>query len=198
MAEALTIDGQQYRMQHRMSAMKLVLRWIGITLLAFPLGRYAGWGIGGHVDAVVPALLGGSITGAFVGFVQWLFLRRDLGIGPIWILGTSIALAAGLTIGSALVEYGTSTAQLAVMGAISGAFVGVGQGLLLRERFSLWHVWLVAMAPLFAIGWVVSASIGVDVANQFTVFGASGCIAFGFLSGLLLVAGDRIERRGAM
>jgi hypothetical protein len=174
-----------------MSGIKIVFSWIGLALLAFPLAGYAGWGVSGHVDAVVPALIGGAITGAGIGFVQWMFLRRDLDIGPVWILGTGLALAAGLAVGSAVVNYEVSTGQLAIMGAISGAPIGIVQGLLLRKRFSLWPVWMVAMPVLFASAWIVSASIGVDVDNQFTVFGASGSIVFGLLTGVLMMAGKR-------
>ena len=175
----------------RMSPIKIVLSWIGVALVAFPVAGYAGWGVGGHVDGVVPALIGGAITGAGIGFVQWWVLRRDLNIGPVWILATGVALAAGLSIGAAVVGYETSAGQLAIMGAISGAPVGIVQGVLLRGKFSLWHVWMVAMAPLFALGWVVTEASGIDVANQFTVFGASGSIVFGLLTGLLMMAGKR-------
>jgi hypothetical protein len=48
----------------RMSAFKLVLTWIGVTLIAFPLSGYLGWGIAGHVDSVGAALMGGALTGA--------------------------------------------------------------------------------------------------------------------------------------
>lgn len=182
----------------RMSGVKIVFSWMGLALLAFPLGGYAGWGVGGHVDGVVPALIGGAITGAGIGFVQWMFLRRDLNIGPAWILGTSVALAVGLAVGAAVVGYETTPGQLAIMGAISGAAVGIAQGILLRSSFSLWHVWMVAMPALYAIGWVVTESIGIDVANQFTVFGASGSVVFGLLSGLLMMAGKRTQNRVTM
>ena len=122
----------------RMSGVKLVLSWIGISLLAFPLGGLVGWAIGGHVDSLGPALIGGAITGAGVGFVQWLFLRRDLGVGTMWIPATGVALAAGLGVGAPVVDYETSLGSLVVMGAISGVPVGVAQGLLLRGKFSLW------------------------------------------------------------
>lgn len=187
---------KQYTMP-RMSAMKIVLSWIGLALLAFPLAGYAGWGIGGHVDGVGPALIGGAITGAGIGLVQWLFLRRDLSMGPTWILATSVALAAGLAIGAAVVGYETTPGQLAIMGAISGAPVGIAQGFLLRDRFSLWHAWMLAMPVMFAIGWVVTESAGIDVSNQFTVFGASGSIVFGLLSGLLMMAGKRTLDRSS-
>ena len=178
----------------RMSGAKLVFSWIGLALAAFPLAGYAGWGVSGHIDAVGPALIGGAITGAGIGLVQWLFLRKDLGMSPIpWIAATSVALAGGLAIGAAVVGYETTAGQLAIMGAISGAPVGIAQGILLRSRFSLWHAWMVAMPLMFAIGWVVTESAGIDVANQFTVFGASGSIVFGLLSGLLMMAGKRID-----
>jgi hypothetical protein len=182
----------------RMGAIKIVLAWIGVTLIAFPLAGYAGWGIGGHVDGIQPALIGGAVTGAGIGFVQWMFLRRDLNMSRVWILATSAALAAGLSVGSAVVGYETTAGQLAIMGAISGVPVGIAQGALLRNKLSLWHAWMVAMPAMFALGWVVTESIGIDVANQFTVFGASGSVVFGLLSGLLLMAGKRIHSGDAV
>jgi hypothetical protein len=183
----------------RMSGAKIVFSWIGLALVAFPLAGYAGWGIGGHVDGVAPALIGGAITGAGIGLFQWLFLRKDLGVSAVpWIAATSVALAGGLAIGAAVVGYETTAGQLAVMGAISGAPVGIAQGFLLRDRFSLWHVWMLAMPAMFAIGWVTTESFGIDVANQFTVFGASGSVVFGLLSGLLMMAGKRTLDRDAV
>jgi hypothetical protein len=182
----------------RMGVIKIVLSWIAVTLVAFPLAGYLGWGVGGHVDGVVPALIGGAVTGAGIGFVQWVFLRRDLNMTPVWILATGAALAVGLSIGAAVVGYETTASQLAIMGAFSGAAVGIAQGILLRSKFSLWHVWMIAMPALFALGWVVTEASGIDVANQFTVFGASGSVVFGILSGLLLMAGKRTHDRDAL
>jgi hypothetical protein len=181
----------------RMSGLKIVLSWVGLTLIAFPLAGYLGWGISGHVDSVGAAFVGGAITGAGIGLVQWAFLRRDLDMSPLWILATSAALAAGLSVGAAVVGYETTSGRLAIMGAVSGASVGIAQGLLLRSRFSLWHVWMIAMGPLFAIGWFVTEAAGIDVAKQFTVFGASGSVVFGVLSGILLAAGKRTHDRAA-
>jgi hypothetical protein len=174
----------------RLSPIKIVLSWMGVTLVAFPLAGYLGWGIAGHVDSVGPALIGGALTGAGVGLAQWVFLRTDLAVGPVWILATSVALAAGLSIGAAVVGYDTTAGELAIMGSISGAAVGLAQGMLLRRRFSLWFAWIVAMPALFALRWFVTETAGIDVGKQFTVFGASGCIAFGLLSGLILMAGN--------
>ena len=76
--------------------------------------------------------------------------------------------------------------------------MGIVQGFLLRDRFSLWLAWMLAMPLLFAIAWVVTEAIGIDVANQFTVFGASGSVAVGVLSGLLMMAGKRTRDDVAM
>jgi hypothetical protein len=65
----------------------------------------------------------------------------------------------------------------------------------MRGKFPLWHVWMVAMPALWALGWVVTASAGINIESQFTVFGASGATVFGILSGLLLLAGLRRTTR---
>ena len=167
--------------------------WVGLSLLGIPVAGYLGHFVAGPVDSVMPALIGGALTGAGIGLAQWLMLRRVLDIAPEWIVATSVGLAVGLAIGAWAVGYETTMSQLAIMGAISGAMVGVAQGLLLRNKFSLWHVWMVAMPALFALGWVVTDAAGIDVAKQFTIFGASGSVVFGILSALLLVAGMRRE-----
>jgi hypothetical protein len=164
---------------------------MGLCLLGFPLGGYLGNFVFGPVDGIVPAVLGGAVTGAGIGLAQWVLLRRYLGVGLEWIAATSVALAAGLAIGAAVVGYETTASALAIMGAISGAFVGLAQGLLLRGRFPLWHVWIIAMPVLWALGWVVTEAAGINVEEQFTVFGASGTVVFATLSGLLLLAGTR-------
>jgi hypothetical protein len=177
----------------RPSAVKVFFMWAGLCVLGIPLAGYLGWGVAGHVDGVMPALIGGALTGAGIGFAQWLMLRRSLGVGPGWIAATSAGLAVGLAVGAIVVGYETTTSQLAIMGAIQGAFVGIAQGMVLRNKFPLWHVWMVAMPVFFSIGWVVT-DVVIDSGKQFTVFGASGSVAFAILSGLLLMAGMRREK----
>jgi hypothetical protein len=177
----------------RSAGAKTFFIWAGLCLLGIPLAGYLGWGVAGHVDNVMPALIGGALTGAGIGFAQWLILRRSLGVGLEWIAATSAGLAVGLAIGAIAVGYETTTSQLAIMGAIQGAFVGIAQGMVLRNKFSLWHVWMVAMPVLFSIGWVVTDAV-IDSGKQFTVFGASGSVAFAILSGLLLMVGMRREK----
>ena len=168
--------------------------WVGLCLLAFPIAGEVGHAIVGHVDGVMPALLGGAITGAGIGFAQWLLLRRSINAGPEWIVATAAGLAVGLAVGAAIVGYETTTSQLAVMGAISGAFVGIAQGMLLRNTFSHWYVWVIAMPVLWALGWVVTDAAGIHVEEQFIAFGLSGTLLFAVGSGLLLMTGLRRDR----
>jgi hypothetical protein len=176
------------------AGLKTLFGWVGLSLLGFPLGGYVGYLVAGPVDGVAPAFIGGALTGAGIGLAQWVMLRRNLHIGPVWIAATSVALAVGLPVGAKMVNYETTISQLALMGAISGVSVGIAQGLLMRDKFPLWQTWIVAMPALWALGWVVTTAIGIGVENQFTVFGAAGATVFGILSGLLLLAGLRRER----
>jgi hypothetical protein len=156
--------------------------------VAFPIAGYIGWKVGGRVDAVGAALVGGALTGAGLSAVQWWAADGALGRPVAWIGASAVGYAVGLAAGAALVGYGTDLASLALMGLVSGAMLGGAQGLVLaREgRRDLALPWAVAMPVLFALGWCASTGIGISVDDQFTVFGAAGAILFTLLSGLLL------------
>ena len=175
------------------AGIKTLLVWIGLSLLGFPLGGYLGYLVAGPVDGLAPALIGGAVTGAGIGLAQWVMLQRKLHIDLTWIIATSVGLAVGVAIGATAVNYETTISQLALMGAISGGSVGIAQGLVMRGKFSLWWVWMVAMPALWALGWIATTAAGIGVDNQFYVFGAVGATVFGILSGLLLLAGLRKE-----
>lgn len=171
---------------------KTFFKWVGLCLLGFPLGGYLGNIVAGPVDGATPALLGGALAGAGIGLAQWLLLRRSLGVGAGWIAATSVGLAVGLAVGAMAVDYEMGRPQLMIMGAISGAFVGIAQGILLRNKLSLWRVWIVMNPPAWAIGWLVSSYvISRNIDERFPVFGASGTVVFAIISGLLLMAGMR-------
>jgi hypothetical protein len=55
----------------------------------------------------------------------------------------------------------------------------------MQDRRRLAIAWGIAMPVLLAIGWSVTTLGGIDVDNQFTIFGAFGAIVFTLLSGLL-------------
>ncbi len=162
-------------------------RWIAVAL-AFPVAGYIGWAIGGPVDATPAALIGGALTGAGLGAVQWWAGRGAFGTAAAWIGASALSYGAGLAIGAGLVGYGTDLGDLALMGVVSGAVVGAAQGLVLARhgnpRFGT--AWGGAMPLLFGAGWATTTVIGISVEDQFTVFGAAGALVFMLLSGLVL------------
>jgi hypothetical protein len=166
---------------------------------AFPVAGLIGWKVGGRVDAVGAALVGGALTGAGLGADQWWAARGALGRAPAWIGASTLGYASGLAAGAALVGYDTDLGALAAMGAVSGAVLGAAQGLVLARqglrRIAL--PWAVAMPVLFALGWTATSSAGISVDEQFTVFGAAGAVLFMLLSGLLLARFTPTRMRAA-
>jgi hypothetical protein len=162
-------------------------RWVAVAF-AFPVAGLIGWTIGGRVDAVDAALVGGALTGAGIAAVQWWAAKGALGRAEAWIGSSAVAYAVGLAAGAALVGYDTDIGALAVMGLVSGAVLGAAQGLVLARqgRRGLALPWALAMPVLFALGWSATTAIGISVEDQFTVFGAAGAGLFMLLSGLLL------------
>jgi hypothetical protein len=160
--------------------------------VAFPIAGYIGWGVGGRVDAVDAALVGGALTGAGIGAFQWWAADGALGRPAAWLAASTVGFAVGLTAGAALVGYDTDLGSLALMGLVTGAALGVAQGLVLarEERHGLAVSWGLAMPVLFSLGWSVASVTGIGVDDQFTVFGAGGALLFMLVSGLLLARFD--------
>jgi hypothetical protein len=162
-------------------------RWAAVAL-AFPIAGLIGRAVGGPVDAAGAALIGGAVTGAGLGAALWLAGREAFGRAVAWVGASAAGYGVGLAAGAALVDYETDLGSLAAMGAVTGVVLGAAQGLALaaQGRRRLAVAWGGAMPALLAIGWSASTLIGVDVDDQFTVFGAAGAIVFTVLSGLLL------------
>ncbi len=163
-----------------------VWAWPLAIILGFPVGGYAANLAVGPVDSVGAALAGGMIAGAVVGAAQWLALRRV--VPWIWIAATSIGMGVGLTLGSALVDYDISRVDLMLMGAVTGAVAGGLQALVLaRQGFSGAAWWAVANPLAWALAWLVSSYvISANIDERFTNFGASGCLLYALLTGVLL------------
>ena len=174
--------------QHRFN-LKAWLLWIA-GFLAFPIGGALATGVTGRINDVGSALIGGMVVGAVIGTGQWLVARRLIGNPQTWIPATALAMGIGLGVGAWVVGYGTSLGELALMGAITGIPLGAAQAYLLRDRLANAWVWAAAMPLLWALGWTVTTAGGIDVDQQFAVFGAYGAITFMALSGVLL---DRLR-----
>ena len=74
-------------------------------------------------------------------------------------------------------DYDTNTGALAVQGAICGAVIGVAQAIVLHRRLGRIVLGL-AGRPRRAVGarLDITASAGIDVEAQYTVFGSSGAL----------------------
>jgi len=153
--------------------------------LAFPLAGLAGTAVAGRVDSPLAALFGGTVTGLVIGAGQALVSRRRLD-PRWWIPATAIGMGLGLLLGASLIGYRTSLADLALMGALTGAVLGIAQAVALPRATRLRWVWAAAMPVLWALGWTATTLGGIAVDQQFTVFGAYGAVTFSALSGLLL------------
>jgi len=167
------------------SATRLRWAWPVAIIVGVPIGGLVANLVVGKIDGVGPALAGGLIAGAIIGAAQWLALRPFT--SWLWIVATSFGMAAGLTAGAALVNYGISRGDLALMGAVTGLAVGGLQAILLARRGSgaLW--WLAVNPPAWALAWFVTTFvITKNVKEHFAVFGASGAIVFALLTWLVL------------
>jgi hypothetical protein len=141
--------------------------------------------VAGRVDSPLTALTGGLVTGAVIAAGQVLCSSRRL--HPLrWIIGSTLGMGFGLLLGATTVGYGTSLRDLAVMGFLTGLALGAAQAMALRATTRQRIVWAAAIPPLWALGWTVTTLGGIDVTQQFTVFGAYGAITFSALSGVLL------------
>jgi hypothetical protein len=109
-----------------------------------------------------------------------------------WILATAVGLMAGVAAGAAVVDYRTDLASLMAQGAVSGALVGIAQAVVLLPRLgAVALVWPFVLSGIFAIGWAVTTSAGIDVDQQFTLFGSSGALVATFLTAVLPLALNR-------
>lgn len=163
-------------------ARRAALRWLP-TFLGFPLGGLLAELAVGPVDDLLAAVLGGLVTGAVLGIVQWAGLGRLAPPPEVWVLATAIGFGAGLGLGAAAVGYSTDAADLAIQGACCGLAVGAAQGLALTPRVGpVGLVWAPVLAAAWTIGWLVTTAIGVDVESQYTVFGSSGALVVTLLT----------------
>ncbi len=153
--------------------------------LAFPLAGLAGTAVAGRVDSPVAALVGGAVAGLVIGVAQALLSRGRLDVRS-WAPATAIGMGLGLLLGAVTVGYGTSLADLVLMGALTGVVLGAAQALALPAQARLRWAWAAALPLLWALGWTATTLGGIGVEEQFTVFGAYGAVTFSALSGLLL------------
>jgi hypothetical protein len=166
---------------------RTMARWM-VSFAGFPLGGYLAMLLVGPVDSTARAIAGGLVTGAVLGAIQSWGMRADLRQAMAWVVTTAIGLSVGLAVGATVVDFGTSLGDLAVQGAISGLAVGAAQAFSLFPRIgTIAFAWPVYLAAVWTAGWVITTSVGVQVEDQFTVFGAAGAVTVTLLTSVLPV-----------
>ena len=166
---------------------RIIGRWM-ISFAGFPLGGFLAMILTGPVDSTTSALAGGIVTGAVLGLVQAWALRLDRSQLTAWTLATALGLAAGLTLGASIVDFGTGMGDLAVQGAVTGAAVGLAQAVVLRSRTgAVALAWPMYLAATYALGWVITTAGGIAVEDQFTTFGSFGALTVTVLTSILPV-----------
>ena len=171
----------------RPSSARAVARWM-VSFVGFPLGGLTAMVLSGPVDATLAAITGGLLTGTVLGTAQALAMRFDRRDLLTWVLTTAAGLATGLAIGASVVDFRTGLGDLVLQGAISGLAVGIAQALaLVRRTGPVAFLWPAYLAATWSIGWAVTTAVGVQVDEQFTVFGAAGAVTVTLLTAVLPV-----------
>jgi hypothetical protein len=165
-------------------------RWTA-TFIGFPMAGVAARAIAGNIDTATSAAIGGLVAGAVLGTVQAFIGGIDARERVGWIGATAAGLTAGLTLGASTVGYRTDTASLVVMGAVTGAAVGLAQAASIPMRRVDRLLWAVATPALWAGGWSITSQVIVDAHRQHAVFGSSGALAVSALAGVLIAVRQR-------
>jgi hypothetical protein len=167
--------------------------WL-VTFVGFPLGGLAAVTFVGSITSTVTGFLAGLISGTILGTAQWLVLRPR-GISPLWIAVTSVGMAVGSGLATAVTSAGTSTGDLVLRGLISGAVVGIAQAFALRAR--LVYLWPMTVSATWALAWLITSNVIVDKDRGYVTFGASGAIIATAICGLVLYGILRPDFRSA-
>lgn len=159
--------------------------WL-LALLGFPIGGGLARLLVGPAENVVAAALAGLLTGAVIGLAQWLVLRQILSINLGWVAVTAISMGLGLALGVALLGIETTGTTLIARAVITGLFIGVAQWLLLREIVPMSAWWILILAIAWAVSWTITRAVGVDLTQNWSVFGASGALVFQLVTAVAL------------
>jgi hypothetical protein len=166
-----------------------------VTFVGFPLGGLTTNLLVGPINSPVTALLGGLLSGGILGAVQAWGLGRNRPSPARWIAATAVGLMLGLVAGTSAVDFRTGPADLAIQGVVCGTAVGTLQAVVLRPLLGLRaFAWPVALGIIWAGGWAITTAVGVQVDEQFSVFGASGAVVTTALTAILPIVINRNVR----
>lgn len=189
------------------------ISWTLLTTLGLAVGVTSALVFGEPIERVVGMILVTPVltilVGAALGAAQWLHLRRSFAASARWVPGTALGLGAGLAAGVVVVEQVghfltggqvrlldleplSRALNFAVVGAMAGWLLGLGQWLALRR--SLPGRWPTTCAVALGVGFPLS-SLLVD-AFLGGLASPQGLIVFLCASGTALGAwtGRRLKR----
>jgi hypothetical protein len=176
------------------STVRTLLRWAP-TFAAFPVGGLAAHLLVGPVATVGAAAVGGLVTGAAIGAAQWWALRPTGPSAARWVLASALGMATALTLATAVAGPPATLGALLVQGAVCGLGLGVAQaGVLLGRLGARALLWPVLLAGVWALGWAVTAAVGVRLEDGWTVFGSTGALVVTALTAMLPLAVRRTDR----
>lgn len=164
----------------------LPLRWI-VALIAFPIGGYIGFAVGGPAATVPAASISGFVAGVFIGLAQGVALRLAPQTLAIWTVGTAVALSIALGAMTAIIGQIATSAEAVLVGAVSGLLIGAAHAtFLVHGRVANAAIWVVGSGVAWAIGWFVTTGIGVSTATGWPVYGLSGALASQVITAVVL------------
>ena len=162
------------------------LRWV-VAVVAFPIGGYLGHLIASPAATAPAAFVSGLVAGAIIGLGQGLALKLPVQALVTWSAVTAVALALALAGLTAIIGQIETIPDAIFLGVASGLLIGAGQAaLLVRQRVRSAWTWVLASTAAWAIGWLVTASIGVDLEAGWPVYGLSGALASQLITALAL------------
>ncbi|CAN5751615.1 hypothetical protein BH10ACT1_BH10ACT1_13310 [soil metagenome] len=159
-------------------------RWVG-AIAGFPAAGLAARLVAGDIDSVGAAAVGGLAAGLVLGSAEVTIGGAARDDRARWVLATGVGFAGGLAAGAAAVGYRTDAASLALMGAFTGAGVGVAQAASIPMRTVDRIVWAVSVPVLWALAWTITANVIVDADRRHAAFGLSGALVANAFTGIL-------------
>jgi hypothetical protein len=172
---------------------RMLARWTA-TFVGFPLAGLAAKAAAGPIDSGAAAVVGGLAAGTVLGLVQSMALRTTTLQRIRWVVATALGMSAGLTVGAGIVDHATDTASLVVMGAFTGAGIGLAQALVMTGPAWRRVVWLVLTPALWALGWLITSQVIKDIDARYANFGASGALVCAAVGGIAMAIGSSRER----
>jgi hypothetical protein len=176
---------------------RMLGRW-SATFVGFPLAGLAAKAAAGPIDSLWAALIGGVAAGAVLGAVQSIALRTSRLQRIRWAAATAIGMSAGLAVGAGVVDHATDAGSLVVMGAITGAGIGLAQASVMAAPTWRRLLWLVLTPALWGLGWLITSQVIKDVDAQYANFGASGALVCAVVGGVALALGAADERASSV